>query len=185
MRNPLLSKFLLMSRLKGSQMRDLVCVLQKLAESQLIAVLEVLNLTSDVMAAGETLRDVIMDTSIDPVPSDVALHEAVASQSRIQLLGQWPQEGAPAPAGQVSAAGMGLDALVGAPALAPVAAPAAAPTAAGAPSIALKPLAGLRGSNSGLLKSSLVVLNLTFSSQSDARTVRPSQHSLSMLASRR
>lgn len=156
-------------------------MVQKLTESQLIAVLEVRNLTSDVVAAGETLRDAIMDTSVDPIPSGVALHEAVASQSRIQLLGQAPMEGAPAaPAGQATAASVGRAAPVDAPAPAPAGALAAAPAAAGAPSIALTPLAGMRAPYPGLVNSSLVVLNMTFGNPSDARTVRPSQRSLRM-----
>ena len=154
-------------------------MLQKLTESQLVAVLEVRNLTSGVMAAGEALRDAIMDTSVN-----VTLHEAVASQSYIQLVGQGPGEGAPAaPAGQVASASMKNSVPVEAPAPAPAAALAAAPAAAGAPSIALKPPARMRAPYPGLVNSSVVVLNLTFGSPSDARTVRPPQHSLSMLAS--
>ena len=63
---------------------------QALKESQLIAVLEVRNLTGDTAAAGRILRDAIT-ASLIHAPLDASLHEAAASQSRIQLAGEAPQ----------------------------------------------------------------------------------------------
>ena len=139
---------------------------QALSDSQLIAVMEVRNLTGNAGVAGADLRLVLQNT-LFPRPTAVTLREATPSQSRIQISPAESSAGGPiAQPAQPLAASVGSDAPSSKPAGAPAAAVAAAPGAAPAPAAAPRVW-------SGPLNASLVVLNMSFMHAADAAKALP------------
>lgn len=131
---------------------------QALSDSQLIAVMEVRNLTGNAGAAGDDLRLVLQNT-LFPRTTAVTLREATPSQSRIQISpAEGPAAGPIAQPAQPLAASVGLDA----PSNKPLGAPGAAPAPAAAPRVW-----------SGPLNASLVVLNMSFMNAADAAKALP------------
>ena len=124
---------------------------QALNSSQLIAVMEVHNQTSNTMSdddarlAGERLRDAIHEV-LDPKPARLELRQSALSQSWVPL-----DQAAPPPRGARRLAAAALAAAPGA---------ALAPSPSGSPN------------NSGFAKSALVVLNMTFANADEAEKVR-------------
>ena len=117
---------------------------QALTESQLIAVLEVRNLTGDPAAAGMALCSAVIETLVH-TPLNVNLHEAAASQSRIELSEEGPPGDAPGAPGPQAQPTLAAEINRGSPIAAPIVAHVPARTAASAPSTALGPRAAWVG----------------------------------------